>query len=280
MKIRVSSIAPIALLFVVLVSGRGVADEAGGGSAAIGLSGPGDGNGRSITALGRLEPQGGVIQLAGPARAAVVITELLVKEGDRVEAGQRIAVLDSHALNQAEITRLEAMLASAERELARAKRLARGGVSSDAQFDVAQTAATVARAQLARAQAELDLSIVTAPFAGEILDIHARTGERVGPDGIAELGRTDEMYAVAEVYETDIRFVAVGQRATVRSPAFAEPVNGSVERIGRKIGKNDVLSDDPAARSDARVVEVQIRLDDSSVTSGLTNLQVEVELEL
>ncbi|MBW2290349.1 MAG: HlyD family efflux transporter periplasmic adaptor subunit, partial [Deltaproteobacteria bacterium] len=240
----------------------------------------GAGAGRSVAALGRLEPRGGVIRVAGPARAAVVISELLVKEGDWVEAGQRIAILDSHALNKAEITQLEAMLASAERELARAQRLAKGGVSSDAQFDIAQTAETVARAQLARAQAELDLSIVTAPFAGEILDIHARTGERVGPDGIAELGRTESMYAVAEVYETDIRFVEVGQRAVVRSPAFAEPIGGSVERIGRKIGKNDVLSDDPAARSDARVVEVQIRLDDSSETSGLTNLQVEVELEL
>jgi len=280
MKIRASSFTPIALLFVMSAAGPGSADDVGGGAAALGRPDSYAGAGRSVTALGRLEPQGGVVQVAGPARAAVVITELLVKEGDRVEAGQRIAVLDSHALHQAEITSLEAMLASAERELARAKRLARGGVSSDAQFDIAQTAETVARAQLARAQAELDLSIVTAPFAGEILDIHARTGERVGPNGIAELGRTDEMYAVAEVYETDIRFVVVGQRAIVRSPAFSEPVNGSVERIGRKIGKNDVLSDDPAARNDARVVEVQIRLDDSSVTSGLTNLQVEIELKL
>lgn len=277
MKRRATSIAAVALLvFLGLaipgVAADDVAEPARGGAR--------DGNGRSVTALGRLAPRDGVIQLAGPARPAVVITELLVKEGDRVEAGQRIAVLDSYALYRAEITRLEAMLASAERELARAQRLSRGGVSSDAHLDVARTAAIVARADLSRAQAELELSVVNAPFAGEILDIHARTGERVGPDGIAELGRTDAMYAVAEVYETDIRFVEVGQRATVTSPALADPVTGTVERIGRKIGKNDVLSNDPAARTDARVVEVQIRLDDSTVTSGLTNLQVEVELEL
>jgi len=259
-----SPIAAAALFFPLLIAGMAPADEVA----------------RSVTALGRLEPKEGVIRLSGPARPSVVIAELLVNEGDRVERGQRIAVLDSYALNTAEITRLEAVLASAERELARAKRLSRGGVSSDAQFDVAQTAAIVASADLSRAQAELELSVVTAPFAGEILDIHARTGERVGPEGIAELGRTDAMYAVAEVYETDIRFVAVGQRAVVTSPALAEPVTGNVEWISRKIGKNDVLSNDPAARSDARVVEVHIRLDDSSVTSGLTNLQVEVELEI
>jgi HlyD family secretion protein len=238
------------------------------------------GNGRHVTALGRLEPNGGVIQLAGPARPSVVIEEMLVQEGERVEKGQRIAVLDTFALQTAEVTRLEAELASAERELARVDRLARGGVSASANRDVARTHRTVAVANLERAQAELARSIVTAPVAGEILEIHAKTGERVGPEGIAELGKTDEMYAVAEVYETDIRFVKVGQQAVVTSPALDGPIKGIVERIGRKVGKNDVLSSDPAAKTDARVVEVKIRLEDATATSGLTNLQVEVELKL
>jgi HlyD family secretion protein len=235
---------------------------------------------RNVTALGRLEPRDGVIQVAGPARPAVVISELLVDEGERVKQGQPIAILDSHALHQAEIVRLEAELASAERELARARRLEKGGVSSSATLDEAETVATVARANLDRAKAELELSAVTSPIDGEVLEVHARTGERVGPRGIVELGRTQEMYAVAEVYETDIRFVQVDQRATVKSPALARPIQGRVERIGRKVGKMDVLSADPAAKTDARVVEVQIRLDDGGAVSGLTNLQVEVELEL
>ena len=92
--------------------------------------------------------------------------------------------------------------------------------------------------------------------------IHARRGERVGPDGIAELAQTDQMYAVAEVYETDIGRVAVGQPATIRSPALNANLTGSVERIGMKIGKLDVLDTDPVARTDARVVEVHIKLDE------------------
>lgn len=235
---------------------------------------------RRVTALGRLEPRDGVIQLAGPAQPAVVITELLVEEGDRVEEGQRIAVLDGYSLYAAEIVRLTALLERADRELARARSLEKGGVSSSSALDAAETAATVARADLDRARAELDLSVVTSPIDGEVLKIHTRTGERVGPEGIAELGRTQEMYAVAEVYETDIRFVKVDQRATIKSPALAQPLSGKVERIGRKVGKMDVLSADPAAKTDARVVEVQIRLDDHAAVAGLTNLQVEVELEL
>jgi HlyD family secretion protein len=280
MRSRASSIAPLTLLVVLLASGLGFADDVGGDDADLGRPEARDRIGRNVTALGRLEPSGGVIRLAGPARPSVVISELLVSEGDRVEKGQRIAVLDTFALQTAEVTRLEAELASAKRELARADRLARGGVSASANRDVARTAATVATANLERAQAELARSIVTAPFAGEILDVHAKTGERVGPAGIAELGQTDEMYAVAEVYETDIRFVKVGQQAVVTSPALAGPIKGTVEKIGRKVGKNDVLSSDPAAKTDARVVEVRIRLDDAAAASGLTNLQVEVELEL
>ncbi len=41
----------------------------------------------------------------------------------------------------------------------------------------------------------------------------------------------------------------------------------------------DVLGTDPAARTDARVVEVEIGLDDDARVSGLTNLQVQVVIE-
>jgi HlyD family secretion protein len=51
-----------------------------------------------------------------------------------------------------------------------------------------------------------------------------------------------------------------------------------VERIGLKIGKLDVLDTDPVAKTDARVVEVHIRLDGGVDVSRLTNLQVEVEI--
>ena len=109
--------------------------------------------------------------------------------------------------------------------------------------------------------------------------MHARRGERVGSEGILELGRLDEMFAVAEVYETDIGRVRIGQRARITTPVLAEPIGGRVEWINLKVGKLDVLGADPAAKTDARVVEVEIRLDDSKAVRGLTNLQVEVEFE-
>jgi HlyD family secretion protein len=86
------------------------------------------------------------------------------------------------------------------------------------------------------------------------------------------------MVAVAEVYETDIGVVAIGQRAVVRSPALEEPIEGVVAQIGLKVGRLDVLGTDPIAKADARVIEVRIDLESSDVVARLTNLQVEVEI--
>ena len=84
---------------------------------------------------------------------------------------------------------------------------------------------------------------------------------------------------MTEVYETEIHRVRAGQRATITSPALPASARGEVERIGLKIGKLDVLDTDPVATTDARVVEVHIRLDGEVDVSRLTNLQVEVEIQ-
>jgi HlyD family secretion protein len=86
----------------------------------------------------------------------------------------------------------------------------------------------------------------------------------------------DRMYAIAEVYETDISRVKVGQPATISSRAIGRPLGGTVERIRQQVRKQDQLGTDPAARKDARIVEVEIRLDNSAAAAALTNLQVEV----
>jgi len=237
----------------------------------------GDSSG-AVTALGRLEPKGGVIRVAGPSHAAVVLTDLYVDEGDVLEKGQMIARLDSYARNQAELTAQRAMVEDAERELARSSRLEAGRAASLAARETAEMKVKVAKARLAAAEAELALSEVRAPIAGQVLSLHVRQGERVGADGILELGRTQEMYAIAEVYETDIGRVAAGQRARITSPALAAELTGVVERIGLMVAKMDVLGTDPVAKTDARVVEVDVRIDEGQDVGALTYLQVKVEI--
>ena len=115
-----------------------------------------------------------------------------------------------------------------------------------------------------------------APIDGRVLNVRVRPGEEVGTGPILVLGDTSRMRVVAEVYETDIARVSVGQTATVSSRALPQSISGRVARIGNMIFKNDVLNVDPAARADARVVEVWIDVDPVPLAERLTNLTVEV----
>lgn len=134
--------------------------------------------------------------------------------------------------------------------------------------------------ELALARAHVKEATLVAPIAGKILKIIARVGEKPGAGAILQMGDVDVMYVVAEVYETDIQFVNIGQTATIKSLAFAQTLKGRVERIGSQIYKNDILNIDPAADTDARVVEVRIRLDTSEQAKDLSNLQVDVEIDV
>jgi HlyD family secretion protein len=144
-----------------------------------------------------------------------------------------------------------------------------------------------ARSNLNLAQVRLDRTIIRAPRSGQILNVLKREGEALEVSagttsndggGIVELGNTTQMYVVAEVYETDIGRVRVGQPAVITSSAFPGKISGVVERIGLRIGKNDVISTDPAANTDTRVVEVKIRLLNSRPVANFTNLQVKVAI--
>nr|WP_254658197.1 efflux RND transporter periplasmic adaptor subunit [Pleurocapsa sp. PCC 7327] len=139
-----------------------------------------------------------------------------------------------------------------------------------------------AQAAMKQAQANLNAAYIRAPENGQILKIHTRPGEAIADQGIVAIGKTDQMYAIAEVYETDISKIRVGQKAKITSFGFLGELSGRVDEIGLQIGKKDVLSTDPTADVDSRVVEVKIRLDStaSQKVAGLTNLQVNVVIAL
>ncbi|MFO1406226.1 MAG: efflux RND transporter periplasmic adaptor subunit [Steroidobacteraceae bacterium] len=147
-----------------------------------------------------------------------------------------------------------------------------------ADASVAESRIAVAEQEVARRQAELERAYVRAPFAGRVIDVLAKTGEAAGAHGVVELGNVKQMYAIAEVYETDIRWVKVGQKARVTSDALPRALTGTVTRVRPKVQKLDEIGTDPAARKDARIVEVEVRLDDSAPAASLSLLQVEVEI--
>jgi HlyD family secretion protein len=146
---------------------------------------------------------------------------------------------------------------------------------------VAEAELNSAQAAVKRAQADLDLAYVRSPENGQILKIHTKPGELISKDGIVEFGQTDQMYVTAEVYETDIPKVHLGQEAKIQSNGILGDLQGMVDEVGFKIGQKNVLGTDPVADADSRVVEVKIRLtpEDSYKIANLTNMQVNVIID-
>ena len=153
---------------------------------------------------------------------------------------------------------------------------------ADLQLAAVESGVASAQQNLALAEALLNRAVIKAPSTGQILDIYVRPGEAVSNNRLLSMGNTDEMYVVAEVYETDVGLVKVGQKATItsRNGAFEGSLSGTVETIGLQIFKNDVLDDDPAANADARIVEVRIAVDQDQAVAMLTNLQVDVLINI
>ena len=147
----------------------------------------------------------------------------------------------------------------------------------------AESELNLALAQFNQAKADLDTALVKSPIDGQVLKIYTRPGEKVtDADGIADIGRTQQMMVVAEVYESDIQNIKPGQLASIKSEngSFSDELQGQVRVIGLKVGKKDVLGTDPSADIDARVVEVKILLspESSKKVEGLTYAKVLVKI--
>ncbi|MFO5493690.1 MAG: ABC exporter membrane fusion protein, partial [Cuspidothrix sp.] len=148
--------------------------------------------------------------------------------------------------------------------------------------ELAQTEVESAIANLKRAETELEAAYIRVPMSGQILKIHTKVGEKIDKEGIADLAQTSTMIAVAEVYQTDIIKIKVGQKATVTSQGFTGELQGTVWQIGLQVKRQNVFSDQPGENLDSRIVEVKIRLnpEDSQKVSSLTNLQVQTAIKL
>jgi HlyD family secretion protein len=297
-----------------------------------------------IAGLGRLIPRGDVVTIALPFGAGDArIDEVMVRAGDRVRKGDRIAILDSlgqlealvetaqanvavHqatldqtrdtvrasiAEAEASLHRSQAALEVARQDFERTRSLADRGVSSQAALDQArsvklqaereveralatlsrftsdgidaQVDVVVASRNLAAAEAELrkvknDLAkaMVIAPMDGTILEVHVSAGEKPGSDGVADIGDIENMMAEVEVFQSQIGQVEIGQKVEIVADALRQELTGVVFEIGLEVGRQTVTADDPAANTDARVVDVIVQLtpESSRVAARFTNLAV------
>ncbi|MEM9245705.1 MAG: HlyD family efflux transporter periplasmic adaptor subunit [Cyanobacteria bacterium P01_F01_bin.153] len=197
-----------------------------------------------------------------------------IAERDRLRSTYRERIAET----QAQITRTQgsrqAQLVEAQATLDRIQQVRPEDVRS------AQAELTSAEARLAQVQVDYDRTVVTAPMAGQVLEIHRRPGELVTNDtGVLDMGQTQTMEVVAEVYDSDMRHVTTGQTVTVTGDAFEGILRGTVVQLGQRVLAQSLADTDPSSQVDSRVVEVRVRLDQpsSALVSHLSSSQVIVK---
>lgn len=137
-------------------------------------------------------------------------------------------------------------------------------------------------ASVQQAKAQLDLAYVRTPQAGVVLEVNTRAGELVSSNGIVEIGQTNQMLAVLEVFEGDIVKVEKGKIVKLFGDSLPKALTGEVIEIGKRVQRQNVVNSDTSANIDARIVEVRVKLDPDSASQvrSLTNLQVTGEIQL
>jgi len=119
----------------------------------------------------------------------------------------------------------------------------------------------------------LEKTYITSPIAGKVIRKYFQEGESVTKDKpLAAVADTARLRINAEVDETDIGMVHIGDAAEIRSDAFAGKVfRGRVEEISDYAGIRKVKPNDQAKNLDMKVVQVKIRLEDKTfLKSGMT----------
>lgn len=193
------------------------------------------------------------------ARVAGRIIDVKAKEGDRVKAGQTIAVLESPELARARATlastsaRARAARLNADRlGNLEAKALAAGQEVAAASAEAASLEADVAAAKQTLAAFGQGADgvrgggarvTIRTPLPGFVLTRDAVQGQSVDAEHIiAVIGDLEHVYFLGRLFEKDLARVAVGASTEIRLNAYPNEVfDGKIETIGRQL--------DPAART-------------------------------
>lgn len=190
------------------------------------------------------------------------VTEVLVRTGESVRAGQPLLVLRSPdaAVARASLATSRAELEQALAEARRTADMFARGVGTDRERREAELRVSSLEIELSRARTAVSLvgrgagSEVTlrSPIDGVVLDRRAAIGMSVSPENdepLVEIGDPSTLGVVADVFERDIARVREGARVEVSFPSSTEPSLGRVAYVA------------PAVSNTLRTVPVRIELD-------------------
>jgi membrane fusion protein (multidrug efflux system) len=179
------------------------------------------------------------------------LVEVFVDVGDAVEAGAPLFQIDrvpyEMALAEA---RAGLALARAERDNAlhereRVEKLVEERAVSQRRRDEQKTAAAVAvarvaqtQARLARAETNLERTLVRAPYAGSVVERRAHEGEMTGSEPVVVLQESGALVVVLNIPEAAPAPVRVGSRVRLFVEGLSAPLETQVDRVSERVDPN------------------------------------------
>lgn len=168
------------------------------------------------------------------------LNQILVKEGQEVEKGTLLAVIDDAGL-QDQLDQMKLQLQLAKTTFERTQRLWDQKIGSEMMYLEAKTRFKSQQKQVAQMRNQLSKTKVYAPFSGVIDEIIARKGSALAP-GITPIMRIvnlDNMYVESDVPENYLANITKGSFAKVSIPVLNETQNTLVRQTGNFIQPNN-----------------------------------------
>jgi membrane fusion protein (multidrug efflux system) len=185
------------------------------------------------------------------------VAQVLVEEGDHVQAGALLAVLEDPALPagsleaKANVAAAQANKLAADQEVTRQERLVSTGIGArkdldDAKARAAATAAEVdaARARAGLASSQLARREIRSPRAGVVLHLHRKVGETVDGTGttpIAEIADVSVLELHAQASPAVLARLSDGMTATVHALGNEKPIAATVTRVAPAVDPTTLL---------------------------------------
>lgn len=190
-----------------------------------------------------------------------VLSNVYVKEGQKVNKGQVLAKIDDGGLNQ-QLAQLKIQTNLAKTTFERQERLWNQKIGSEIQFLQAKSSYEAQKQAVNQLEQQVAKTLVRAPFNGTIDDVITDQGSVVGP-GQSQLFRIvnlDDMFIETEVPELYVSDIKKGKEVQVSFPVLGKEINAIVRQSSNFIN--------PANRTFK--VEVGIPNKDKSVKPNLT----------
>lgn len=129
----------------------------------------------------------------------------------------------------------------------------------------------------------LEKTIVHAPISGKVVRKYIEEGEMSDPDQspILEIADPSKIRVNAEIDETDIGKIALGNRAEITSDAYRGKIfKGTIEEISDEVGAREVRPNNPAVNLGIKVIQVKIAfLEKTPLKIGMT-VDVKIHINL